>query len=117
MYGEHVLADWFLANFVSDYPGLTAPSRLQYTTWDFRTVYANLHSQDASLFPEPFPIVPRTFTGGNFDVSGTLGSGSGAYYVVSQLAGQRGFTVELLDGAGNPLSGSSELRLNVIRIK
>jgi hypothetical protein len=115
---EKVLADWFLANYVSDHPDLaTVPSRLRYSTWDFRTVYANLHAQDASLFPEPFPIVPQTFNGGSFDVSGMLGSGSGAYYRVVQAAGQRGFTVELLDGAGNPLSGPSEPRLNVIRIK
>jgi hypothetical protein len=113
-----VLADWFLANYVSNHPDLSpVPARLRYSTWNFRATYANLHEQDASLFPHPFPIVPQVFSGGNFDVTGTLGSGSGAYYRVVQVAGQRGFTVELVDGSGNPLSGPAEPRLNVIRIK
>jgi len=113
-----VLADWFLANYVSNHPDLSSvPARLQYSTWNFRRTYANLHDQDASLFPRPFPIIPQVFSGGEFDVTGTLGSGSGAYYLVLQVAGQRGFTVELVDGSGNPLSGPAEPRLNVIRIK
>jgi hypothetical protein len=103
---------------VSNHPDLSpVPARLRYSTWNFRATYANLHEQDASLFPHPFPIVPQVFSGGNFDVTGTLGSGSGAYYRVVQVAGQRGFTVELVDGSGNPLSGLAEPRLNVIRIK
>ncbi len=113
-----VLADWFLANYVSNHPDLSSvPARLRYSTWNFRDTYGNLHAQDASLFPVPFPIVPRVFNGGEFDVTGTVGSGSGAYYRVVQVPGQRGFTVELVDGSGNPLSGPAEPRLNVIRIK
>ncbi|UCD23478.1 MAG: hypothetical protein JSW51_10565, partial [Gemmatimonadota bacterium] len=113
-----ILADWFLANYVSHHPDLNSvPARLRYSTWDFRSTYGDLHAQDPSLFPEPFPILPRVFNGGEFDVTGTLGSGSGAYYRVVQVAGRRGFTVELLDSSGNPLTGPLEPRLNVIRIK
>ncbi len=114
---DQLLSDWFLANYVSDLPGFAAPARMQYSTWDFRAVYTDLHSQDPSLFDRPFPIEPPVFSGGSFDVSGMLGSGSGAYYRVIQLAGQRGFTVELVDDVGDPLSGPAKPRLNVIRIR
>jgi hypothetical protein len=96
---------------------VSVPDRLRYSTWDFRATYANLHAQDPSLFPTPFPIVPPMFSGGAFTVTGLLGSGSGAYYRVVQTAGQAGFTVELVDDTGSPLSGPAEPRLNVFRIR
>jgi hypothetical protein len=115
---DGLLADWFLANYVSDHPNLSSvPDRLRYSTWDFRSTYADLHAQDPSLFDRPFPVDPIVFSGGSFDVSGLLGSGSGAYYRVIQMAGQRGFTVELVDDVGDPLSGPAKPRLNVIRIR
>jgi len=115
---DQLLGDWFLANYVSDLPELDQPQpRLQYSTWDFRAVYADLHTQDPGLFKRPFPIDAPAFSGGSFDVSGMLGSGSGGYYRVIQTAGQRGFTVELVDDIGNPLSGPAQPRLNVIRIR
>jgi len=113
-----LLADWYMANYVSNHPDLSSvPARLSYSTWNFRATYADLHAQDASLFPSPFPIDPPVFTGGNFNVSGVLGSGSGAFYRVVQSAGQAGFTVELVDDMGDPLSGPALPVLNVIRIK
>jgi hypothetical protein len=115
---DGLLADWFLANYVSDHPNLSSvPDRLRYSTWDFRSTYADLHAQDPSLFDRPFPVDPIVFSGGSFDVTGLLGSGSGAYYRVIQVAGQRGFTVELVDDVGDPLSGPAMPRLNVIRIR
>ena len=114
---SELLSDWFLANYLSHHPEVSVPDRLRYSTWDFRATYANLHAQDPSLFPTPFPIVPPVFSGGAFTVTGLLGSGSGAYYRVVQTAGQAGFTVELVDDTGSPLSGPAEPRLNVFRIK
>jgi hypothetical protein len=115
---DQLLGDWFLANYVSDHPELAQPQpRLQYSTWDFRALYADLHTQDPELFERPFPIDAPVFSGGSFDVSGMLGSGSGGYYRVIQTAGQRGFTVELVDNVGDPLSGPAQPRLNVIRIR
>ncbi|UCG84945.1 MAG: hypothetical protein JSW71_13460 [Gemmatimonadota bacterium] len=113
-----LLADWFLANYVSNHPDLSSvPARLRFSTWDFRATYANLHAQDESLFPKPFPIDPPVFSSGDFSVTGLLGSGSGAYYRVVQSAGQGGFTVELVDEFGDPLSGPAQPILNLIRIK
>jgi len=113
-----LLSDWFLANYVSHHPELDQrPSRLDYQTWNFREVYAALYSQDRSLFDRPFPIEPVVFNGGTFDVSGTLGGGSGAYFRVIQVAGQRGFTVQVVDSNGDPLAEGTASRLNVVRIR
>jgi hypothetical protein len=114
---ERLLSDWFLAIYVSDLPGFTAPARLKYTTWSFRTTFASLHGQLPSQFPQPFPIVPPTFSGGVFNVLGDLHAGSGDYYLAQQSAGQQGFTVELTDPAGDDLSGLVVPRLNVVRIR
>jgi hypothetical protein len=115
---SRLLADWFLANYVSDHPSLSpVPDRLSYQTWDFRTLYSSLHDQDPTNFPNPYPLEPIVFTGGNIDVSGLMRSGSGAYYRVIQNPGQRGFSVELLDDSGNPLTGEADPRLTVVRIR
>ena len=113
-----LLADWFLANYMSDHPSLGAvPDRLSYHTWNFRTVYSSLHDQDPTDFPSPYPLEPMVFAGGSIDVTGLMRSGSGAYYRVIQSPGQRGFSVELLDESGNPLTGEADPRFSVIRIR
>jgi hypothetical protein len=111
-------SQWFLANYVSDLsvPGFTAPSRLQYSTWAFRTTYQSLHDQLASRFPDPFPIAPAPF-GNTFSASGTLRAGSGEYFLVQLGANENGFTVTVDDGAGGPVSSTVVPRLNVIRIR
>jgi hypothetical protein len=90
---------------------------LRFSTWDFRATFGSLNSQDQSRFPKAFPIDPPVLGSGSFSVSGMLGSGSGAYYRVVQSAGAAGFTVELVDETGDPLSGPARPILNVIRIK
>ena len=113
-----LLADWFLANYVSDNPDIQdIPERLSYLTWNLRDVYSSLYAQDRSLFDRPFPIEPVVFDGGIFDVSGRLGGGSGAYFLVNQAGGQRGFTAQLLDANGVPLAEETQSRLNVVRIR
>ena len=54
---------------------------------------------------------------GTFSVTGTLKSGSGDYYRVTQAPGQVGFTVRLTSSSGTPISTSVLARLNVIRVK
>ena len=113
---SRLLSEWFLANYVSDLTGFTAPPRLRYTTWLFRTTFASLNQQRPSRFPQPFPLVPTQFTGGAFNVTGTLRSGSGDYYLIEQLANQTGFTVSFENPAGGPVSQTVTPRLEVIRI-
>jgi hypothetical protein len=110
-------SQWFLANYVSDLPGFTAPARLTYTTWHFRTTYASLHQQDPARYPLPFPLVPPVFSGGTFAFDGTLLAGSGDYFRVVQAPGQKGFTLRMTGPGGAPLPASVAARLNVIRIR
>ncbi len=114
---SRLLSEWFLANYVSDLPGFTAPPRLQYTSWAFRTTYGSLHDQAPDRFPDPFPLVPPLFVGATFSASGTLRSGSGGYYLIEQLAGQQGFTVAFEDPLGGPVSETVTPRLEVVRIR
>ncbi len=114
---SRLLSEWFLANYVSDLPGFTAPSRLRYSTWTFRTTFDALHQSDPTRFPDPYPLNPTQFTGGAFNVTGTLRSGSGDFYLIEQLASQRGFTVSFENPAGGPVSGTVTPRLEVVRIR
>ncbi|MBI3983344.1 MAG: hypothetical protein HY337_10555 [Gemmatimonadetes bacterium] len=113
---SRLLTDWFLANYVSDLPGFTAPARLRYGRWRFRTTFADLNRQAPSTFDRSFPIVPVVFIGGAFDVSGILRSGSGPYFRVRIPPGQRGTALQLTRAPSGELSGV-EARLNLIRVR
>jgi len=116
-----LLPQWFLANYVSDLPGFTAPGRLTYRTWSgnwsFRRVYANLNRQSPSTFDRPFPLEPPVYLGGTFNVSDVLRAGSGDYFLAVQTAGQRGFGLQFSQGSGAPFPASVPARLNVIRLR
>lgn len=114
---ERLLAQWFLANWISDLPGFTAQARLKYRRWSFRTVYRSLHTQSPANFDRPFPLVPDSFFGGQFEVGGVLRAGSGDYIRVIQLPSQKGFALQFTDASGAPLSGIVPTRLNIIRVK
>ncbi len=112
-----LVAQWFLANWVSDLPSFTAPARLRYTTWRLRTTYSSLNQQLPSQFPRAYPLEPPIFSGGTFAFDGTLRAGSGDYFRVVQSAGQKGFTVRVTAAGGGPLPAAVAARLNVIRIR
>ncbi len=113
-----LLTDWFLSNWVSDLPGFATPDRLRYTTWQFRTTYASLNEQAPDVFPDPFPIVPITFsTDTPFGRTGTLRSGSGDYYILNQGPGSPGRALEFVSPSGQPLGESASPVLNIIRIR
>jgi hypothetical protein len=112
-----LVSQWFLANYVSDLPGFSAPPRLMYQTWHFRTTFQSLHDQLPSRFPLAFPLVPLQFNGGTFAFSGTLRAGSGDYFRVVQTAGQKGFTLLVTGPGGAALPATIDARLNVIRIQ
>ncbi len=112
-----LLAEWFLANYVSDLPDFEAAPQLQYETWAFRTTYGSLHEQSPELFNAPFPLVPEVFLGGNLDRSGVLRAGSGEYFIVRQLSDDPGFALSFTGQSGAPLTDVAAPRLNIIRIK
>lgn len=109
---------WALANWVSDLPGFTAPSELQYTSWHFRTVtYPSLNSQDAADFPLPYPLVPVQAVGGQVNVGGTLTSGSGAYVRVFQPPSGAAFSLHFTRDGATALPAGLVPRLDIIRIR
>src|SRR6266540_3298998 len=87
------ISRWALANWVSDLPGFSAPSALQYTSWHFRNTFSSLHSQDPTDFPLAYPLVPTLSAGNAVNVSGTLRSGSGEYVRAVQAPGGAAFTM------------------------
>jgi len=108
---------WALANWVSDLPGFAAPAELQYSKWHFRTTFASLHSQDATNFPLPYPLVPTISAGSATNVSGVLRSGSGVFHRALQAPGAPGFALSFVRGGTTPLPGSIVPRLSVIRVR
>jgi len=114
---DRLLTQWFLANWVSDLSGFTAPARLKYSTWRFRTTFSSLHDQLPSRFDRPFPLVPAIVGPGTFQLDGTLRAGSGDYVRLRQAPGEPGFTLRMTAPDGTPVSASVIPRLNVIRIR
>lgn len=114
---DRLLTQWFLANWVSDLPGFTAPPRLTYKTWHFRTTYGGLHDDLPSRFTKPFPIDPPTASPGTLQLNGTINAGSGEYLRLRQAPGEKGFTLRMTQPGGGALPVSVAARLNVIRVR
>jgi len=108
---------WALANWVSDLPGFSAPSELQYTSWHFRTTFASLHSQDTTDFPLAYPLVPTRSAGSAVNISGTLHSGSGEYQRTVQAPGGAAFTLHFSANGTTAVSAAVIPRLIVLRIR
>jgi len=108
---------WALANWVSDLPGFTAPSELQYTSWHFRNTFSSLHSQAPSDFPLAYPLVPTVSAGNAVNVSGTLWAGSGEYVRAVQAPGGAAFTLHLSANGTAAVSPAIVPRLVVLRIR
>jgi hypothetical protein len=108
---------WALANWVSDLPGFTSPAELRYTSWQFRTTFASLNSQDPADFPRPYPLVPVASGGSGVNLSGTITSGSGAYVRAFQAPSGPGFTLRLTRDGTTALPAGPVPRLDIVRIR
>ena len=112
-----VVGRWILANYVSDYPGLSPPPELRYTSWQFRTTYASLNSQRPNVFAKPFPLTPPVTAGKSVAVSGTLHAGSGNYIIAAQPAMGQGFALLFSGPGGAALPAVLNPRLNTMRLR
>lgn len=114
-----LVANWQLANYLDDLPNFTAASPLlQYSSWNFRAVYASLNAQDPADFPRPFPLVPPAAPNGAYDESGTLLGGSGRHLLVDQDANAAGLSLKLTGTDGtSALPASSAPFVGVVRIR
>ena len=114
-----LVANWQLANYLDDLPSFTpASSLLQYSSWNFRQVYAALNAQDPADFPRPFPLEPPTAPDGAYDESGTLLGGSGRHLLVDQDPNAPGVSLKLTGTDGTTaISASSAPFVGVVRIR
>jgi hypothetical protein len=112
------VAEWALANWVSDLPGYTAPNALKYQKWAFRSAYPTLRAKCGSSIPPTFPLVAAADAGRSVNLSGTMVSGSGAAYQRAlQGPGATAFSILFSDGTGAQLKSTVVPRLNVLRIR
>ena len=78
-----LVSQWQLANYVEDLPGFTPlDPRLQYTSWNFRTLYQE--NFDQGVFGKPYPLTPPVTENGDVGLSGTLRGGSGVHLLIDQ---------------------------------
>jgi hypothetical protein len=111
------ISRWALANWVSDLPGFSAPSELQYTSWHFRTTFSSLHSQDPTDFPLAYPLVPTLSAGNAVNISGKLLPGSGEYVRAVQPPSGAAFTLHFSANGTTAVSPAVVPRLVVLRIR
>src|SRR5437762_8555548 len=112
-----LVSRWALANWVSDLPGFTAPSALQYRSWAFRTDFPQFNQTCSSRIPSAFPLVPAVSQASAVSLSGTLRAGSAWYYRAQQDAATVGVVLRFTDPSGGALRSSLVGRLGVIRIQ
>jgi hypothetical protein len=114
-----LVASWQLANYLDDLPSFTPASPLlEYTSWNFRQVYAALNAQDPTDFPRAFPLVPPSAPDGAYDENGTLLAGSGRHLLVDQDANAPGLSLKLTGTDGTTaLPTSSAPFVGVVRIR
>lgn len=107
--------EWLATNYTDNLLGFTDVSgRLQYATWDFRTVMNN--TANSSLFPGGFPLNPEVVIG-PVARSGILLAGSGRYFVLRP--GGDPWDLLVSGGAGSTLQPDPalEVRMAVVRIR
>src|SRR2546428_3408249 len=98
-----LVSRWAVANWVSDLPGFTSPSALQYRSWAFRTDFPQFNQTCSSRIPSAFPLVPAVSQASVVSLSGTLRAGSAWYYRAQQDAAAAGFVLRFTDPSGAAL--------------
>lgn len=111
-----LVAQWALANWVSDLPGFTAPPALTYTSWSFRAEFDSLYIKFPTHFPATYPLAPIAAGGSQVDASGMLHTGSGVYVRALQPPGAGGYTL-FLSGPNTAAFSSVVPRLTVLRVR
>ncbi len=110
-------SEWQLANYLDGLPGFTPKNpHLQYRSWNFRSTFGSLHTQDPTDFPQAYPLTPDTTLGSYLRV-GTLRGGSGRHLRVIQTPNAPATDLQLTDSAGAALTPTAAPRWAVARIR
>jgi hypothetical protein len=117
---DRLIGEWQLANYLEDHPdfqSLTAGTRLNYTSWNIRDIYASFHQQDPGQFPSAYPLEPDVFAGGDYFRDGDLLAGSGQHLLVEQAASVPALDLQLISPVGDAISPGAAPRTVLLRLR
>ena len=111
-----MLADWGLAMYVDDAPGLT-PLRPQLSlpSWNGRDILRGLNAFNATSYPGAFPLAVRPVTFGEFQSPDLLLRGWSTAFFELSGAPQAPQLLELRAAGGGPVAPT--IRLAMIRVE
>ena len=112
-----LLSQWQMANYLDNLPGFTpASDRLQYSSFDFRTVFRL--NFESGVFDKAYPLTPDSTRTGNYSHSGVLRGGSGKHLRIIQPAGSGEVSLVLSAPGGNaPVPTSVKPRIAIVRVR
>jgi hypothetical protein len=111
-----LVSQWQMANYTTNLPGFVPSSdRLQYTSFNFRQLYA---ANFPAVFSKPYPLTPDSTRTGTYDRTGVLRAGSGRHVRIIQTSGSSEVAFVLTDGAGSiPLASTVVPRIALVRVR
>jgi CubicO group peptidase (beta-lactamase class C family) len=116
---ETLVAEWQLAVYLDDLPNFTPVSdRLRYSSWGFRTIFANNCCGPDKPFDRAFPFTPTNASNLPFAQTGTLRGGSGTHF--SLVLPANAPAVDILvtrQPGGAALDPALEARIAIARIR
>lgn len=110
-----LVGEWLATNYTDDLPGFPDPSgRLNFTTWNFRTVMDN--PSNSSLFPGGFPLKPEVVLQ-QLTRSGTMQAGTGRYFLLRPGGAIKDILLSGASGSALQPDRALEPRIAVVRIR
>lgn len=112
---EDILGEWSLSLYMDDYPGfVSANPRVQFPSWNLRSIYAGLNQDDPQNYPFAFPLLPRPVSYGDFNVvvPKLAGGSFAAFLLTGSLQSRQLLQLQNVFG-GDP---ASSLRVAIVRI-
>ena len=111
-----MLADWGLAMYVDDAPGLTpARAQLTFPSWHTRDLLRGLNASNPAAYPGAFPLAVRPLTFGTFLESGLqLRGWSTAFFELSGPSATPQLLELAADGGG---ALPATLRMAIVRVE
>jgi len=116
---ETLIGEWQLAVYLDDLQGFTPLStRLRYSSWGFRAIFANNCCGPDKPFERAFPFTPTDASSLPFTQSGTLRGGSGTHF--SLILPANAPVIDILvarASGGDELDPALDARLSIARIR